>query len=666
MTAETPAAEHSRDLHTTTTTARALPPWWVLAIVSGLLIGASQPILIESLGGRAVLDGSGLTGLLAFIGLVPAFLAIEGQGAKRAYAVGFVTWLVAFSCIIHWIFTTVSVYGGLPVVVGLAVLFALCSAIAAYVAASFAVTRALVRFYGVPQWVVLPFAVGAVELLRNVGPVGGFPWGSIGHSFATVPVFLQGAALVGVTGLTMVAVAVNAGLAAVVHALWSRQPIPKAAAAMAVVVVVVFAGYGALRLQVNVLDGEKVRIALLQPNVDEGLADLTREPQDDLLLRFHEAQREAISKGARVIIWPEGSFPRRNVNRDSKSLSRLNVLPADVVAPPASVIGISMSGRAKDKDGKNVSQRHNSAVVVDDKLNVHGRFDKTHLVPFGEYVPWPFGGIVRQFIPLGSLTPGTHLMPIGVDVDGKELKVGITICYEGVFPEIQREIVNNGADFIANMTDDRWYGVSGMATQHLLMYALRAVESGRPVARATNTGISAWIDIHGGIHQATAMYTAALLVDDMPLAKADTLYLKLGDWLAFLALLGVLGAWLWMLVGGRAVVSRRPAPPTVALAALGLISVVFGLWLWLTGDALDEALATQAMLLVVSGLLIGIGALIRQPWGRRAVAIVGWLAVILGLLAIVMSKAPLAVSVVVAGVIVVVFGRRHARVVPTS
>ena len=661
MSAETSAADSVR----TSSTPRRMPPWWALAALSGLLIGVSQPILIESLGGRAVLDGTGLTGLLAFIGLVPAFVAMDGQGPKRAYGIGFVTWLVAFCCIIHWIFTTVSVYGGMPAPVGLAVLLALCSAMAAYVAASFAVTRVLVRFYGVPQWVVLPLAIGAVELLRNVGPLGGFPWGSIGHSFATVPVFLQGAALVGVTGLTMVAVAVNAGLAAAVSAWLNRQPLPKAALAMSAVVVAVFAIWGAVRLQDNVVDGDKVRVALLQPNVDEGLAALTREPQDDLLARFHEAERQAVAKGAEIIIWPEGSFPKRGIPRDTASLAKLDVVPADITPPPASVVGISMYGRAKDSDGKNVVQRHNSAVVVDSALKVHGRFDKTHLVPFGEYVPWPFGGIVRQFIPLGSLTPGTHLKPIAVDVKGKPMQIGITICYEGVFPEIQRELVNNGADFIANMTDDRWYGVSGMATQHLLMYALRAVESGRPVARATNTGISAWIDIHGGIHQPTAMYTAALLVDDLPLQKADTLYLRFGDWLAFIALLLVLGAWLWALVGGRAVLARRPAAATIALGVSGAVSVVFGLWLWLTGDALDEALATQAAVLVVCGLLVGVGALSGRPWGQRAVNIVGVLAVVLGLVALVLSKAPLAASVAVCGAIVVAIGRLHRRSVST-
>jgi hypothetical protein len=278
-------------------------------------------------------------------------------------------------------------------------------------------------------------------------------------------------------------------------------------------------------------------------------------------------------------------------------------------------------------------------------------------------VPWPFGGIVRQFIPLGSLTPGARFEPTAVDVDGRTLKVGTTICYEGVFPEIQRELVRNGADFIANMTDDRWYGVSGMATQHLLMYALRAVETGRPVARATNTGISAWIDIHGGIHKPTGMYTRALLVDDMPLAHIDTLYLQLGDWAAFIGIVVVLLAWMWALVGGRGVLRAHPAV-TIALATAGALSTSAGLFNWLRSDGIDEAASTQATLLVVLGLIVGVGALSRRSWGAKAVRIVGLVASVLGAVAVAVSRGSIVSVVVVLGgiVLVVVSARVRATV----
>jgi apolipoprotein N-acyltransferase len=649
---------------------RALPPWWVLSVLSGVLVGLSQPILIESLWGRQVLDGTGLTGLLAFVGLVPAFVAIDGQGPKRAYAVGFVTFSVAFATIVHWILTTVHVYGGLPLVVGLAVLVLLTSALAAYVAAAFAVTRVIVRFTGRPQWLVAPAALGAVELLRNFGPVGGFPWGSLGHSFATTPVFLQSAAVVGVTGLTVLAAAVNASLAEAVLCWRDRRRAPVAVLAGAGFVVVAMAAFGSVRLAraADAAPGPTMRVALLQPNVNEGLADLTREPKESILTRFHDLQRQALADGADVIVWPEGSFPTRGIARDVQSFRSIKLVPPDLTPPQVSIVGASAVGTGVGPAGKRISVRHNSGFVVDGDLKVRGRFDKSHLVPFGEYVPWPFGGLVRQFIPLGTLTPGDTLEPIAVDVDGHEIKVGITVCYEGVFPEIARAWATKGATVIANLTDDRWYGVSGMATQHLLMYTLRAVETGRPIVRATNTGISAWIDPYGAIHGATGMYVEALVVDDVPLKTIDTPYLAWGDWLAALCLFLVLPTWLATMVDGRRVMVHPHGATGVALGVIGGVAVVFGLGLALTSDALDEARGTQSMLLVVAGLLVGVGGLSGRQWGRRAALVVGSLASVFSAVGLVIAGAPSAIVVFGVGVVVAVVARRHraTRLPPPS
>ena len=637
---------------------RGLPPWPLLAILSGLLLGFSQPIVIESLTGKTPLDDGGLTGLLAFIGLVPALVAIDRVGPKRAYAVGFVTWLVAFCIIIQWLITTIHVYGGLPLLVALPVLLLLTSAIGAYVAASFAVSRITARFFGWPLWLTFPPALAGVELLRNVGPVGGFPWGSIGHSFATVPVFLQAASVVGLTGLTFGAGLVNACLANIVASCWRRQKIDRRPVVVVVVVLLVWGAFGAIRLQDDVLGGPSVKIALLQPNVNEGLVDLTREPKAAILERFHRLERTALEQGAEVVLWPEGSFPTRGLNRELKELKSVKLVPEGMEPPQASVVGIVTTGKEKGDDGKLRGVRHNSAFVVDKELKIRGRFDKTHLVPFGEYVPWPFGAVVRQFIPLGTTTPGNHLNPIDIDVSGHALRIGITVCYEGVFPEVSRTLANNGANFMANLTDDRWYGVSGMATQHLLMYALRAVETGRPVARSTNTGISAWIDVHGGVHKKTAMYEEALVVDDLPLKNIDTIYLKLGDWLAFLSLLFTLGCWFIAKLGGRAVLTRPKGPATLALAALGLIAVLAGLIMWWTSDKIDEALSTKAMLLAISGLMVSLGALSHRTWGRRAIMVVGGLCVLFGAIAAYLSG-PEKLVVVVVGVVLFFLAKKH-------
>jgi apolipoprotein N-acyltransferase len=630
-------------------------PWWAHAILSGVLVGLSQPILIESITGRKPLDPSGITGLLALVGLVPALVAIEGHGPKRAYQVGFVTWLVAFSIVIHWIVTTVHVYGGLPLWVALPTLFLLTSALAAYAAASFAVTRVIVNVFGFSQWLVLPAALTGVELLRNFGPLGGFPWGSIGHAFATVDVLRQGASLFGLTGLTFIAGLSNAAVASALSSMLRGERVRGRPLAVAGGVLALLLVYGLVRLQ-HTPAGPSVRVALLQPNVNEGLADLTREPSKSKLERFWMLETEALAKGAELVVWPEGSFPNRGLPRDLPSLAGVGVVEPDGQVPKATVLGAVSVGRIKDENGKTRSLHHNSAFVLDSELAVKGRFDKTHLVPFGEYVPWPFGGVVKQFIPLGTTTPGTSLDPIPVTVDEHQLLIGPTVCYEGIFPEISRTLAKNGATFFANLTDDRWYGVSGMATQHLLMYALRATETGRPVARATNTGISAWFDSRGRIFGATEMYTEALVVADVPLETTDTLYLWLGDWLAFLSLLFTLGAWFVAMLGTD-VRKRGHSLVVKVLATLGAVFIALGFGLWLSMSVPDEARSTQAMLLVLAGLLVSIGALSGRPWGRRAPQVVGVIAA-LGALPAVVLASPLYAILVILGVGLVVLGRK--------
>jgi apolipoprotein N-acyltransferase len=645
---------------------RRLPPWPLLAVVSGVLIGLSQPIVIESIGGKLPLDGSGYSGLIALFGLVPALVALEGQGPRRGYAIGIVTWLIACCLIVQWIVTTVHVYAGAPLYAALGVLAAMAGAMAAYAAAAFSVARITARFFDWPTWWTLPPAVAGVELLRNHGPVGGFGWGTLGHSFATVPAFLQLASVVGVSGMTFFAALENAALARVVYVAWTERRLERRPLLVAVVVVVVWGGFGVVRLQNDVTQGPSVRVALLQPNVNEGLADLVRESEKSVLERFHAQERQALAQGADVIVWPEGSFPNRKLRREIGSMANVDLLPEGTSPPPASIVGASVIGREKGPDGKQHWVRHNSGFVVDDELKVLGRFDKTHLVPFGEYVPWPFGAIIRQFIPLGTTTPGTSLKPIAVDVKGHKLNVGITICYEGVFPEISRALARAGANFFANLTDDRWYGVSGMATQHLNMYALRAVETGRPVARATNTGISAWVDVHGGLHKQTGMYEAALVVDDVPLQTIDTVYLAIGDALAFASLLFTLCTWFIAMLGGRALFARTRSGSTVVLGVVGAIGVVAGLSLWLTGNGLDEARSTQAQLLTIGGLLVGIGALSQRRWGKLAVMIVGVLCVVFGVIAVVVTG-PTHAAFVVLGAALFVLGRRHvAEVLPPS
>jgi len=154
----------------------------------------------------------------------------------------------------------------------------------------------------------------------------------------------------------------------------------------------------------------------------------------------------------------------------------------------------------------------------------------------------------------------------------------------------------------------------------------------------------------------------------MPTVTADTLYLKLGDWLAMLALIATMTLWVWAMLGGKDVVGRARSRPTLILGAVGVVAAIFGMVYWFStpSPGLDETRSTQSMLLVVGGLLVGVGALSQKSWGRRAVLVVGACCTVFGGIAFAVSQAPVAVGVFVAGVALFILGRAHRATVGTS
>jgi apolipoprotein N-acyltransferase len=156
-----------------------------------------------------------------------------------------------------------------------------------------------------------------------------------------------------------------------------------------------------------------------------------------------------------------------------------------------------------------------------------GKYDKTHLVPFGEYVPlkrWlPFlGKIVAQ---VGDFSRGR----VGANLEWSRGDLGVLICYEVIFPYISRAAVENGAALLINITNDAWYGRSSAPYQHYSMAVFRAVENRRALVRAANTGISGFIDPAGRIRKSTALFEEAAAARRMPLLTVRTIYNRIGD-----------------------------------------------------------------------------------------------------------------------------------------
>lgn len=593
-------------------------------LLGGLLYGVSFPLVIEALGEGPV-DPSGLSGLLACVAFVPALVFMRGGGPKRGYWLGFFTVWAGATVILYWSVVAMTVFGHIPLPIGLLILLLFSGAVAFLLATPFAVTRVLVRTFGCPQWMAFPLCLGGFCFLLNYGPVGGFPWTAPGYAFSRIPILLQGASLVGVYGLTTFIALCNGVLADLYVARRTGQPLPIRGVVCGVAAAVALLAWGGYRLGAAPTDLPTVRVALLQGNIEQGVKNQAAQHADFILEKYHKLQAAALAEGAELVVWPEAALPAY-VMAQWPNLERANVTPKGGVHPPAGVIGAVAAEPYFDESlGRNKYHRYNAGFVVGEGLRVLGRFDKAHLVPFGEYVPWPLNRLLRQLVPGGS-TAGADTPPVVVPIGGRDIPLAVTICYEGLFPEISRRFVNQGAALLVNLTNDAWYGVSSAALQHLSMYSLRAVETGRAVARAANTGITAWVDPRGRIHDATPLYQDAYLVVDVPLSAEVTPYAVLGDWVALPALVVSLLGFLWALAG-RGFGSRPRARLDWVLGGVGVVAALASaaIYFWPTASTRDEGDANIATAAVIGFLLVGVGALSGRPWGRTAQRWVGGL-----------------------------------------
>jgi apolipoprotein N-acyltransferase len=191
----------------------------------------------------------------------------------------------------------------------------------------------------------------------------------------------------------------------------------------------------------------------------------------------------------------------------------------------------------------------NSAYLVGPGTEVLGKYDKAHLVPYGEYTPFkeylPFLGKIVEHV--GDFKPGTK----GQTLDMQGRKLGVQICYEIIFPALARAMAQNGADLLITITNDAWYGTTAGPYQHFSLAVLRAVENRRALARAANTGISGFIDPAGRVLDPTLLMKEAVVVRELPLLDAVSAYTRFGDIFAAGCLVGSI------VMAGRELLRRR-------------------------------------------------------------------------------------------------------------
>jgi apolipoprotein N-acyltransferase len=359
----------------------------------------------------------------------------------------------------------------------------------------------------------------------------------LGSSQASVIPVVQAASVVGVYGLSAIVALV--GTAAAVVALTQRAAHRWAAVAVVVGVALV-ATAGMFRVARGTLTrtGTVVRVGLVQGNVeqDQKWNPAYREP---ILQRYLDLSRQVIGSGAAIVIWPEASTPFY-FNLDNVSAAPVRRLAAESRTP--FLIGTDEIERSAD--GRDAY--YNAAVLVRADGSSSVSYRKMWLVPFGEYVPMKrvlfFVGPLVEAV--SDFTPGTD--PVVFDVDGR--RVSVAICYESIAPWIARAFVRRGSQLLATITNDAWFGRSSAAFQHFEQGAIRAVEEGRYIVRAANTGISGAVDPYGRVLRRTPLFETMAVTVDVRLLDSRTIYSYVGD----------VAAWASAVVTGLVIVFVRP------------------------------------------------------------------------------------------------------------
>lgn len=590
-----------------------------LVILSALILGISQPLLMPALFGSE--PAPEWLGLLCLCGYVPLLQVIKNRTLKETFLYSFLMVTLQYTIVLFWIYIALHVYGHISPLPASIITLLLPMKLALMVAVFFSIGRFLsIHFKRSFLW-FMPAALCSAEYFRNYYLFGGFPWGHEGYSIARIPEFLQLASLVGIYGLVFFVGLSNALVAGIYNEKGRSRRIMTLA--LGGLLIGAFS-FGFFRLKTSEHEfAPSVRVALLQGNIPQEIKSSARLFSEDIIDIYSELHEKAIKEEAQLIVWPESAYPML-VNQDRPDLELKH-------RAVANVIGVTTY---KVDENNKFSYYQNSALLSDYQGQIVGRYDKSHLVPFGEYVPWPMVNIVDKVVPgMGAFRPGREFVPVQVPIGlGKNIAVGTTICYEGIFPEIGRAYAKNGASLLVNITNDAWYGVSSAPLQHLLMYQLRAVESGRPYVRATNSGVSAWVDAYGRIKDRLGLFERGLIIADVPMVMVSTLYVLIGDSVPILSLLFLCLSFIWAAVPFHSMWRKRNYRDLGLVAFF--LSIALSSYFYFSGLAFvgDEAARTKNLGIMVLSLVVMVGSITKSPRSRAVLLCVATFVVFMSVL----------------------------------
>ncbi len=473
---------------------------------------------------------------LAFAAFVPLLVSIAGKGAKTRFTAGLAAGLSHYLTLLYWLIPTLKIYGELNIVVAGAILCLLSFYLALYMAL-FSTVCGSFRYDSLFMPLKAAALFVSLEYLRGF-LLSGFPWGIAGYTqYLNLPL-IQIADITGVYGVSFVIMTINACAAGVRVTLGKRKRRLSQAGRSVfipvlctlVIVAAVFA-YGHTRPDRTALQdaSKNAGIAVVQGNIaqdrkwNDGFVDET-------VRRYCALSLKAARKNPHLIVWPETALPF--YYGTDYALSRK---VDDCIRKCRTDFLIGSPAFERDPDG---IRYYNRAYMINRFGVVTGQYDKIHLVPFGEYVP--FGRYLsflgKMTAQAGDFSPGK---PDAVPLAFQKGSAGVLICFEIIFPALSRNVVRNGADILITITNDAWFGYSSAPEQHFAMAVFRAVENRRSIVRAANTGISGFITPDGKVVKRSGLYRKTVLFSKVPAVEYRTVYTLYGDIFSQLCLLAI-------------------------------------------------------------------------------------------------------------------------------
>ena len=458
----------------------------------------------------------------------PETLQLEGQerllpgtpwqGFLLAYLSGVLWCLGTF----YWIFDTMHRYGGLAIPVALLILIAFCLYIGLYYGLFGLLLAAIAGGSERRALAAAPFLWVAMELART--RISAVPWELLGYAQTGNPMLTRIATLTGVYGLSFEIMLVNCVFAAAFLVSRERR---KWLLWSAIAAAMILQAGEFLSPPAQPADHTAL---LIQPNIPVQENWTTEYFQGTLRdLTWISLHPPGGKEGQRfdLIIWPESPAPF--FLNDS---SFREVIATVAQESRTWFLAGSVGVRSASESPQHTSDVFNSAALISPSGELTGRYDKIHLVPFGEYVPFksvlPFMDMITQQV--GSFARGQSREPL--EAGGQRL--GILICYESVFPDEVRDFARRGADVLVNISNDGWYGDSGAWKQHMQQTQMRAVENGRWILVGTNTGVTGSVDPYGRIVATTGRKVRTVVAAPYALLSGTTFYTRHGDLFAYL------------------------------------------------------------------------------------------------------------------------------------